>query len=121
MTRTEFVERWKVEERGSAGQGVVFLLVLIAAWVLWPWLTDQVNQWGVPWLVDLFKYPWVVFLLYVALFSVLAKWIRHRRGFGTRVVCANCHRVLTRPPYLAAIAVATGKCGKCGQNAFDGN
>ncbi len=117
MIRAEFIERNKASKAGDKWLGSIFLIVLVLACVLWPRLTDQVNQWGIPWLTELFNRPWAVFLLFVLLFGLLTSWIKKWKGLAARMVCANCGAVLTN--YLAAIAIATGNRGQCGKKAFD--
>ncbi len=117
MTREEFIERYRAIKAGDKWLGNVFVFVLILGCVLWPWLTDQVNQWGIPWLVGLFNHPWAILLLSFLLFGLFSGWNRRRQGLGAGMVCVNCGALLTRD--LASIAIATGNCGACGKTAFD--
>ena len=117
MTKAEFIDRYKRAKACDKCLGTIFLFLVVMGLLLWPWLTDQVNQWGIPWLVDLFKYPWAVFVATLIIFGLLSTWNRRQQGLAAGMICANCGAVLTQ--CLASIAIATGKCGECGKHVFD--
>jgi len=117
MTRAEFIERYQATRTSDKWLGIGFLIVLVLGCLFWSRLTDQVNQWGIPWLTDLFEHPWLIFFLFLFLFALVSNGIKKWKGQSSKMVCVNCGAVLTNT--LAAIAIATGNCGQCGKNAFD--
>jgi hypothetical protein len=117
MTRSEFIDRYYADEAGNKLVNFTFLGALIVVLFTWSWITDQINQWGIPWLTEICKHPWALFFVYVVLYGAVTTWIKKRRGLATGMVCASCSTSLVGT--LGPIAIATGNCGKCGRNAFD--
>jgi hypothetical protein len=117
MTRAEFIELSKTSDTSARWSTFVFTLVLILGCIFWSSITDQINQFNVPWLSELFQHPWAIVVLYFVVYGFILNWISTRRLRGANMVCANCATPLAA--HLASIAIATGNCGKCGQPAFE--
>ncbi len=117
MTRAEFIEIYNESDASGRWITWTFFTLLFLAMFSWSWIVDQVNQWGVPWLTEAMQHSWAWFILSLILFGAVSNWNSNRRTRGRQMVCMNCQAPLLA--HLAAIAIATGNCGKCGKSAFD--
>ena len=112
-SRTELVGRLRAHERSNIYRMRV-TLTLLAVWLLAPVLVIVILRWG----NRPFAAP-VEILWFLALFGISFASPRWNRWYMRKVmlVCPSCGT-----PYLgpaAQVAVASGRCGRCGERVLN--
>ncbi len=110
MTRQELIERIDRHTKRAARWGVAWLISFFAVLGLLVIVANGVS----PAIETVLGAAFVVFMLATVFALMLGLW-RSMRRLG--LVCPHCCSVLTKE--LWPVAVATGRCGKCGQLIVD--
>ncbi len=110
MTRQELIERIDRHAKRAVCWGIVWLISVFAVLGL----LVIIANWVSPAIETVMGAVFFAFMVGTVL-ALLLGLGRSQRRLG--LVCPYCHVLLTRE--LGPVAVATGRCGKCGKPIVD--
>ncbi len=112
MTRQELIDRINRQAKRATFWSVIWLISFFAVLSLLTVVAYHVS----PATRTVMSVTFIAFMLGTVASLMLGLWKSMRR---LGLVCPHCHVLLTK--HLWPVAVASGRCGKCGEQIVDSN
>ncbi len=110
MTRQELIEQIERHRKRATRWSIVWLISFFALFGLGAIVAE-----GIPPAMETVLGVALVALMLAAVLALILGLLRSMRRLG--LVCPHCHALLTKD--LWPVAVASGRCGRCGQQIVD--